>query len=90
MQPPLPLVGEAIKQKGTRAGHGTQSLLSLLWQGWARQRLFSQAAGLEACGAWTVDGHVALEASTANRCSMGPRRGAGKSLTGSSRNFHLF
>lgn len=23
MQPPLPLVGEAIEQKATRAGHGT-------------------------------------------------------------------
>lgn len=31
MQPPLPLVGEAIEQKAVRAGHGTRSPLSLLW-----------------------------------------------------------
>lgn len=66
MQPPLPLVGEAIEQKATRAGHGTRSLLSPLWRYWACQCLFSRAAGLEAREVPMVDGHMALEVAHAS------------------------
>lgn len=77
MQPPLPLVGEAIEQKATRAGHGTRSLLSPLWWCWVCQGLFSRAAGLEACEVPMVDRHVALEAALPAATSQQGHRKAG-------------
>lgn len=80
MQPPLPLVGEAIEQKATRAGHGTRSLLSLLWWCWVCQCLFSRAAGLEACEVPMEDGHMVLEAALPTATAQRGSRKAGKNF----------
>lgn len=80
MQSPLPLVGEAIEQKATKAGHGTRSLLSPRWWCWVCQCLFSRAAGLEACEVPTVDGHMALEAALPTATAQWGSRKAGKNF----------
>lgn len=61
MQPPLPLVGEAIEQKGTRTGtwHTKPIVPTPAAPG-------TSAPILLGCYCLSQDGHVALEAAPAN------------------------